>query len=106
VSRRYLGTIMVLKVRKTISDHRKRLLPGLVALSLLAGVVVSIVATPNAQADYNTGCGYGYSSTGTGFGYGTGAPTPTATRTEASATATVTRSARFPSPHRACQAAS
>jgi len=64
---------MVLKVRKTISDHRKRLLPGLVALSLLAGVVVSIVATPNAQADYNTGCGYGYSSTGTGFGYGTGA---------------------------------
>jgi outer membrane protein OmpA-like peptidoglycan-associated protein len=50
-------------------------LPALVALSLLAGVVVSIVETQGAQADYYTGCGYGYSSTGTagfgtGFGYG------------------------------------
>jgi outer membrane protein OmpA-like peptidoglycan-associated protein len=41
----------------------------------LAGVVVSIVATQGAQADYYQGCGYGYSSSGTpgfgtGFGYG------------------------------------
>ena len=63
---------MVLRVRKMISDHRKRLLPGLVALSLLAGIVVSIMSTPNAQADFYTGCGYGYSSSASGFGYGTG----------------------------------
>jgi hypothetical protein len=66
---------MVQKVRKALSDHRKRLLPGLVALSLLAGVMVSIFAIPSAQADYTQGCGFGYSSTGssgygTGFGYG------------------------------------
>ena len=63
---------MVLRVRKTISDHRKRLLPGLVALSLLAGIIVSVVSLPNAQADLTNGCGYGYGSDSLSYGYGTG----------------------------------
>ena len=71
---------MVQQARKTISDHRKKLLPGLVALSLLAGVLVSLFAIPSAQADYVTGCGFGYGATGigsvfadaTGIGYGYG----------------------------------
>jgi outer membrane protein OmpA-like peptidoglycan-associated protein len=63
------------RLQKTIVRHRKHVLPGLVSLSLLAGVVVSIVATQGAQGDYYQGCGYGYSSSGTpgfgtGFGYG------------------------------------
>jgi hypothetical protein len=50
-------------------------LPVLISLSLLAGVVVSLVETQGAQADYYTGCGYGYSFNhvfgfGTGYGYG------------------------------------
>jgi len=60
------------RVQKTLSEHRKKLLPGLVTLSLLAGIVVSIVATTPSSADYNTGCGYGYNSAQGGFGYGTG----------------------------------
>jgi hypothetical protein len=60
------------RVRKILSDHRKRLLPGLVALSLLAGLITSIVLTPSAQADYANGCGYGYGSDGLSYGYGTG----------------------------------
>jgi hypothetical protein len=60
-----------------IAHNRKRIVPGLVALSLLSGVVVSLMSTPNAQADFYTGCGYGYNSGGhtgfgTGFGYGYG----------------------------------
>ena len=62
---------MVLRMKRTFVGQRKRIVPALVALSLLAGVIVSLVSTPNAQADYYTGCGYGYSSTGT-FGYGSG----------------------------------
>lgn len=103
---------MVLRTRKMISDHRKRLLPGLVALSLLAGMVVSIISTPNAQGDYYYGCGYGYNSSGSGFGYGTGIaygygyglngvfgfgygfqvcpPTPTTTTTSGGGTTTTT----------------
>src|SRR5665213_511744 len=63
---------MVKQIQEKISSHRKRIVPGLVALSLLSGLVVSVVLTPNALADYNTGCGYGYNSSGGGFGYGTG----------------------------------
>ena len=47
-------------------------MPALIALSLLSGLVVSLVSTPNALADYYKGCGYGYNSSGGGFGYGTG----------------------------------
>lgn len=66
---------MIVRTKSLVSRNRRRILPALVALSLLAGVVVSIVETQGAQADYYTGCGYGYSSTGTagfgtGFGYG------------------------------------
>lgn len=60
---------MVLRVKRTLVGQRKRIVPALIALSLLAGVIVSLVSAPNAQADYYTGCGYGYTSTGT-FGYG------------------------------------
>lgn len=63
---------MVKQIQEKISSHRKRIVPLLVALSLLSGVVVSLVSTPNAQADYYVGCGYGYNSSGGGFGYGTG----------------------------------
>lgn len=60
---------MLLHIRDTISDQRKKILPSAIALALIAGVMVSILASSNAQADYANGCGYGYSSTGT-FGYG------------------------------------
>jgi hypothetical protein len=63
---------MVEQIREKISNHRKKIVPGLIALSLLSGLVVSLVSTPNALADYNVGCGYGYNSSGGGFGYGTG----------------------------------
>jgi hypothetical protein len=55
-----------------IVTQRKRALPGLVVLALLAGLIVSIIASNNARGDYYTGCGYGYGSGGTSFGYGTG----------------------------------
>jgi hypothetical protein len=64
---------MVEQIREKISNHRKRIVPGLIALSLLSGLIVSVLSTPNAQADYYLGCGYGYNSSGGGFGYGTGA---------------------------------
>jgi hypothetical protein len=41
-------------------------------VTLAAGFAVSIIATPNAQADYFAGCGYGYNSSASGFGYGSG----------------------------------
>ena len=62
---------MVKQIQEKISSHRKRIAPALIALSLLSGVLVSVLSTPNAQADYYTGCGYGYTSHG-GFGYGFG----------------------------------
>jgi hypothetical protein len=75
---------VVKQIQEKISSHRKRIVPLLVALSLLSGVVVSLVSTPNAQADYYVGCGYGYNSSGGGFGYGNGdqvcpPPPPTTT---------------------------
>ena len=63
---------MVEQIRAKISSQRKRIVPGLVALSLLSGLIVSIVSTPSAQADFFKGCGYGYNASGGGFGYGTG----------------------------------
>jgi Putative Ig domain len=63
---------MVKQIQAKITSQRKRLVPVLVALSLLSGLVVSLVATPNAVADYNIGCGYGYNSTGSVGGTGTG----------------------------------
>jgi hypothetical protein len=63
---------MVEQIRDKISSHRKRIVPALIALSLLSGIFVSVLSTPNAQADYYVGCGYGYNSTGDVFGYGTG----------------------------------
>ena len=63
----------MVRLQRAVSKNRKRILPGLVALSLLAGLIVSIVVAPNAaRADYAVGCGYGYNSSAAGFGYGTG----------------------------------
>jgi hypothetical protein len=63
---------MVEQIKEKISSHRRRIVPALVALSLLSGVMVSLLSTPSAQADYYKGCGYGYNASGGGFGYGTG----------------------------------
>jgi hypothetical protein len=48
------------------------IIPSLIAVALAAGFAVSVISTPNAQADYFVGCGYGYNSSATGFGFGTG----------------------------------
>jgi hypothetical protein len=63
---------MIVKAKIVLSENKKRYLPIAIVLALLAGLITSIIVTPNAQADYYTGCGYGYGSTGSGFGYGTG----------------------------------
>jgi hypothetical protein len=63
---------MVKQIQAKISGHRKRIVPALVALSMLSGVLVTLLSTPSAQADYYVGCGYGYNSSGGGFGYGYG----------------------------------
>ena len=63
---------MVKQIQEKISSHRKRIVPALIALSMLSGVLVSVLSTPSAQADFYVGCGYGYNSSGGGFGYGTG----------------------------------
>jgi hypothetical protein len=63
---------MVKHMQEKIANHRSKIVPGIIALSLLSGILVSVFSTPNALADYYIGCGYGYNSSGTGFGYGTG----------------------------------
>lgn len=60
------------RLRQSVLDHRRKIVPSVLAVALAAGFAVSIIATPNAQADYFTGCGYGYNSAAGGFGYGTG----------------------------------
>jgi hypothetical protein len=62
---------MLKRVLGALLERRKKVLPGLVVLALLAGLAVSIFVH-SAQADFFTGCGYGYNSSGSGFGYGTG----------------------------------
>jgi hypothetical protein len=62
----------MLRIRESLAHHRRKILPSLLAVTLAAGFAVSIIATPNAQADYSTGCGYGYNSSATGFGNGAG----------------------------------
>jgi hypothetical protein len=63
---------MISRATQSIAAQRRRFIPVAIAFALLAGLFVSLTGTPNALADYTTGCGYGYSSLGTGFGYGTG----------------------------------
>jgi hypothetical protein len=60
------------RIRMSLDSQRRRIVPSLVAAALVAGVVISIIGTQNAQADYFAGCGYGYNSSGGGFGSGTG----------------------------------
>src|SRR5664280_401879 len=63
---------LMIRMRQSVMDHRRKIIPSVLAVALAAGFAVSIIATPNAQADYFTGCGYGYNSSGGGFGTGTG----------------------------------
>jgi hypothetical protein len=60
---------MIERSKGFVVVHKRKILPALISLSLLAGLVVSIVETQGAQADYYLGCGYGYNSSGN-FGYG------------------------------------
>jgi putative Ig domain-containing protein len=62
---------MVTRVTQSIAAQKRRFIIFGIAFALVAGLLVSFVVTPNAQADYATACGYGYSSSGT-FGYGSG----------------------------------
>jgi hypothetical protein len=62
---------MITRATQSIAEQKRRFIVIAIALALLAGLFVSFVVTPNAQADYATACGYGYSSTGA-FGYGSG----------------------------------
>jgi outer membrane protein OmpA-like peptidoglycan-associated protein len=66
---------MVNQAKSFLSLHRRKVIPAVLSVSLLAGLITSIVVTQGAQADYYIGCTFGYSSTGTpgtgsGFGYG------------------------------------
>jgi hypothetical protein len=63
---------VVKQIQEKISSQRKKIVPALITLSLLSGLIVSVLSTPNAQADYYKGCGYGYNANAGGFGYGTG----------------------------------
>ena len=65
---------MTERVRGIFFEHRARILPVFLALTLVAAVIVTIFTTQNARADY-VNCGYGYSfggpyGSGAGFGYG------------------------------------
>jgi Putative Ig domain len=62
---------MITRAAQSIHAQKRRFIVLAIAIALLAGLFVSFVVTPNAQADYATACGYGYSSAGT-FGYGSG----------------------------------
>ena len=62
----------MLRIRESLAHQRRKIIPSVIAVTLAAGFGVSIIATPNAQADYTVGCGYGYNSAGLNFGHGTG----------------------------------
>src|ERR1019366_3837966 len=66
------GGFFMLRIRESLAHQRRKIIPSVIAVTLAAGFGVSIIATPNAQADYNVGCGYGYNSAGLNFGHGTG----------------------------------
>ena len=64
------------RLQRSFMSQRKRLVPGVIALSLVAGIAVSIIETQGAQADYTHACNFGYASdgvtsgTGSAYGYG------------------------------------
>ncbi|MGB8197871.1 MAG: Ig domain-containing protein [Acidimicrobiales bacterium] len=62
---------MITRATQSIAAQKRRYIVVAIAFALVAGLLVSFVVTPDAQADYATACGYGYSSSGT-FGYGSG----------------------------------
>jgi hypothetical protein len=62
----------MLRIRESLAHQRRKIIPSVIAVTLAAGFAVSVIATPNAQADYKVGCGYGYNSAAGGFGHGTG----------------------------------
>ena len=66
---------MVNQAKSFLSRNRRKVVPAAISLSLLAGLITSIVVTQGAQADYYVGCGYGYNANAGGFGYNPGNPT-------------------------------
>ena len=64
------------RLQRSFMSQRKRLVPGVIALSLVAGIAVSIIETQGAQAVYTHACNFGYASdgvtsgTGSAYGYG------------------------------------
>ena len=58
------------RLQRSFMSQRKRLVPGVIALSLVAGIAVSILETQGAQADFTHQCNFGYASDGTSSGYG------------------------------------
>jgi hypothetical protein len=63
---------MMVRAKGLVMSNRSRMVPIAIVVALVAGVIMSIVATHSAQADYYTGCNYGYGSGATGFGSGSG----------------------------------
>src|ERR1017187_5990169 len=66
------GGFFMLRIRESLAHQRRKIIPSVIAVTLAAGFGISIIATPNPQADYFMGCGYGYNSAGLNFGYGSG----------------------------------
>src|ERR1035437_2484442 len=64
--------ILMSRIRQSVIDQRRKIIPSVLGVALAAVFAVSIIATTNAQADYFHGCGYGYNSSAGGFGTGTG----------------------------------
>jgi outer membrane protein OmpA-like peptidoglycan-associated protein len=63
---------VVNQAKSFLSRNRRKVVPAAISLSLLAGLITSIVVTQGAQADYYVGCGYGYNANAGGFGYNPG----------------------------------
>jgi len=66
---------VVNQAKSFLSRNRRKVVPAAISLSLLAGLITSLVVTQGAQADYFVGCGYGYNANAGGFGYNPGNPT-------------------------------
>ena len=52
---------MVNTIREKISQHRGRILPAVIAVSLLSGIAVSVLSSSDAQANSYAACSSGYS---------------------------------------------
>jgi hypothetical protein len=52
---------MANNIREKISHYRGRIIPAVIAASLLSGIVVSVMSTSDAQANSYAACSSGYS---------------------------------------------